>query len=249
MYKKIKTKILNYSRYIFELNSKNYLKQKFELWDELNNYLDRTSSTGCNYTDYAEIHKHVIKYKPKEILECGTGVSTIVLAHALKENNKGGRITSLESEYKYLEQAQKLLPSKLSQYVEMIYSPVVEDSFSLFRGCRYRDIPSRKYDFIFVDGPSYVAPSDGTIAFDIDCLNIIKESIDPVYAIIDKRVSTCYVLQKVLGKEKVKYNPYKHLGYVGPCTKNDVKHFSATKPSEAFNDSFKLMGKSLLKLK
>ena len=235
-------------RRLLEIKAKRYLKKDNELWRQLTDYLHKSSSTGCNYSDYAALYKHVLEHKPKEILECGTGVSTIIMAQALKKVGGRGRITSLESIEKYFELAQSLLPKDLSNYVEIKFSSVIEDSFSLFRGCRYRDIPmDRKYDFIYVDGPSYVAPSDDTVTFDFDFLYIVQHSNHPVYAIIDKRVSSCYVFQKVFGKNKVKYDSFRHLGFAGPCTKNDIKHFSKI-PSEAFTDSFSLFGNSVLKL-
>ena len=78
----IKGRILRYMRNLFEIKAKRYLKKDNELWRRLTDYLHKSSSTGCNYSDYGAIYKHVLENKPKEILECGTGVSTIVMAQA-----------------------------------------------------------------------------------------------------------------------------------------------------------------------
>ena len=236
---RIKSKLLKIAIGLTEKKIVRQIKKNDGLWKELNNYLKKSNSTGCSYSDYWEIYSFVRNKKPKEILECGTGVSTIVMAHALLENEKEGykgRITSLESIEKYYEMARELLPNHFKAYVDLIYSPVVEDYHSLFRGVRYRDIPlDRKYDFVYVDGPSYVAPTDGALTFNYDYLYIIKNTDHPVYAIVDKRVSTCYVYQKIFGLKKVNYNAFKHLGFLGPCTKHDIKHFNSTTPSSAFN--------------
>jgi predicted O-methyltransferase YrrM len=173
MFSIIKRKTISFIRKSLEKRAKKFLQSKIELWDELSDYAAKSSSIGCSYTDLAEIYKYIKEKKPKEILECGTGISTIVMALALKENGDG-HITSMESEENYFEIAASLLPVSLSKYVEIIFSPVIEDSYSLFRGCRYKDIPLEKqYDFVFVDGPSYVAPSDGTITFNFDYLYIL----------------------------------------------------------------------------
>ena len=251
--KKIESYLLNNAGRLFEKKYLFQIKKKGGLWKELNNYLSRSKFTGCSYSDYWAIYSFVRNKKPKEILECGTGVSTVVMAYALVENEKEGfqgRITSMESVEKYYKMAQKLLPVHMESYADLIYSPVVEDYYSLFRGVRYRDIPiNRDYDFVYVDGPSYVAPSDGTFAFDFDYLHIVKQSHNPVYAIIDKRVSTCYVFQKIFGLDKVRYNAFRHLGFAGPCSKKDIKHFDTTTPSSAFDKSFRVFGNSELHLK
>ena len=245
--------MLNNTRRILEKKYFHQIRKKDGLWKELSSYLTKSGFTGCGYSDFWAIYSFVRSKKPKEILECGTGISTVVMAYALIENEKEGykgRITSMESVEKYYEMAQKLLPDHMTFCVDLICSPVVEDYYSLYRGVRYRDVPvDRNYDFVFVDGPSYVAPSDGTIAFDFDYLHIVKNSQSSVYAIIDKRVSTCYVFQKIFGLEKVRYNAIRHLGFAGPCTKEDIKHFDTTTPSSAFDESFRMFGNTNLNLK
>ena len=252
-FKKVKSRLVNIVRDKVEKNNLKNMRKNNELWKVLNDYMAKSKSTGCQYSDYWELYSFVRKNKPKEILECGTGVSTIVMAYALLENEKegyNGRITSVESVKEYYEMAKEILPVHIAPYVDLICSPLIEDYYALFRGVRYKDVPlDRTYDFVYVDGPSYTAPSDGTIAFDFDYLHIVKNSDKPVYAIIDKRVSTCYVFQKIFGLEKVKYNALIHLGFAGPCSKEDIKHFVQKFPSSAFGKSFKPFGKTELNLK
>jgi len=253
LFLKLKFKFFVILRYFIEKKNTKLLRNNKGLWDELNNYLNKSKSTGCNISDYWEIYKYVRKNKPKEILECGTGVSTVVMAYALIENEKEGfhgRITSMESINKYLLMAKKLLPINMNKYVEFVLSPVVEDNYALFRGMRYEKIPKdRNYDFVYVDGPSYFCPKDGSVTFDYDLLHVIKHSNTKVSAIVDKRVSSCYVFQKVLGKEKVKYNAISHLGFIGPCNKFDLLNFDKITPSSVFSSSFKLFNNSVLDFK
>lgn len=251
--KRLKLKLLRIAGSLFEKKSMFQIRKNDGLWKELNNYLVKSKSTGCQYSDYWEMYSYVRNKKPKEILECGTGVSTVVMAYALIENEKEGykgRITSMESIEKYYKMAQQLLPDHMTSYVDLICSPVVEDCYSLFRGVRYRDVPmDREYDFVFVDGPDYVAPSDSTITFDFDYFHIVKNSHNHVYAIIDKRISTCYVFQKIFGVGKVRYDPIKNLGFAGPCSKNDIKCFERETASSAFLHSFRAFGNTKLSLK
>ena len=238
----LKFKISVIFRYIIENRNTRLLKKNKDLWIELNNYLEKSKSTGCNISDYWEMYNYVRKHKPAEILECGTGVSTVVMAYALIENEKEGykgRITSMESIDKYLVMAKNLLPKHMNKYVDFVLSPVIEDTYALYRGMRYEKIPmDRNYDFVYVDGPSYYCPKDGSVTFDYDLLYIIKNSSTNVSAMIDKRVSSCYVFQKVLGKEIVKYNAIIHLGFVKPCNKYDLLNFNKNEPSSVFIKSF-----------
>ena len=160
--------LLNHSKKLSEYLYIYRLKKNKGLWLELTQYLVQSQSTGCSYTDYWKLYSFVRKNKPKEILECGTGVSTVVMAYALIENeqdgNGKGRVTSMESSSQYYDMQMSLIPQHIRPYVELILSDVIEDSFSLFRGVRYEKVPlDRKYDFVYVDDPSYEAPSDNTI--------------------------------------------------------------------------------------
>jgi len=51
---------------------------------------------------------------------------------------------------------------------------------------------------------------------------VLLQSTKPVAGMVDKRVSTCYVLQQLLGTDRVKYDPVAHLGFIKPSTKNDL---------------------------
>jgi predicted O-methyltransferase YrrM len=246
----VKIRLLAYWRALLNRRSHLHLRRNARLYDELQLYLQRTGSTGCNYLDYWELYRAVRKRKPREILECGTGVSTVVLALALKENEEEtgvpGRITSLEEEPRYFEDAKSLFPPAYAQYVELVLSPRIEDYYGMFRGVRYRDVPSRPYDFVFIDGPNYLAPTDGSVTFDFDLLHLLRYAEHEVYAIIDKRVTTCFVLQRLLRPGLVRYVARKHLCFVGPASRRDIQYIDPKVPSAAFGDSFRTFGNSTL---
>lgn len=225
------------------------IQKNEELWTALSAYLHETNSTGCSYIDYWELYRAVRTLKPQLILECGTGVSTVVIAQAVLENARegvDGRIISMEEMPEYYEMARRILPSVYAKVVEIRLSPVVEDTHSLFRGVRYRDVPKMDYDFAFIDGPNYKAPSDGMLTFDFDFIHAVKNSSKPLNGLVDKRVSTCYVLQKIFGTQKVRYDGVKHLGTCVGCSADDVKDLNRDTPSLAFADSFRLFGNSRL---
>ena len=233
--------------------SERRLRATGALWRELHTYLERSRSTGCSYTDYWYLYRAIRLGKPKEVLECGTGVSTLVIAHALMENAAEGaapgRITSMEEHAEWLEMSKALLPQAYHTYVDFRLSPTVEDYYSLFRGVRYRDVPEdRAYDFVFVDGPSYVSPVDGTPTFDLDLLHVLQRSDSAVAGLVDKRVSSCFVFQQLLGSDKVRYSPVLGIGFVAACTRADLGGITRSLSSANFEDSFRLLGPTRLSL-
>jgi len=149
----------------------------------------------------------------------------------------------------YYAMAVELLPEYLKTYVEFRLSPRIEDYYDLFRGVRYRDVPDRPYDFVFVDGPDLHAPSDGSLTFDFDYIHVLKNSEKPVYGIVDYRLSTSYVFQIVFGLDKVKFSAYHELAFVGPCTKDDLIPMELEPLTATFLRNARLFGNTELKLR
>lgn len=204
------------------------IREKPALWDWLEWYKERTSSTGCSYGDYLALYNYVRIHKPREVLECGTGLSTVVLAYALMENERehglSWRLTSLEENREYYELARKSLPEELAgdSRVRLVLSDIVEDSYELFRGVRYKDVPQAPYDFVFVDGPRKLAdPEEKPLTFDFDFIRVVLASDRPVGAMIDTRTSTAYVCS-LLFPTHFRYDYVRKLGVVLPATRRDI---------------------------
>lgn len=237
-------------RKLAERRGRAFLTARADLWRALQEYLSQTRSTGCSVTDYWVLYREIIRLRPLEVLECGTGVSTLVIAHALADlertTGRTGRVTSMEEHREWLDLAVRLLPPQYARFVDFRLSTTVEDRWSLFRGVRYADTPPRAYDFVFVDGPSYVSPEDGTPTFDFDFIHVLRSSERPVAGLIDKRVSTCFVLQQILGPSKVKYSPVLGVGTVAPCRRQDLGNLDRRLSSANFEASFRLVGRTRL---
>lgn len=209
-----------------ESQAKRALQKDTQLWDLLQSYLQSSPSTGCSYSDYLLLYKYIRNRKPKEILECGTGVSTVVIASALKENERDygvkGHVTSMEESPHYYEAALRLFPEKLKTYADIIYSPVVEDTYHFLRGMRYRDVPPRPYDFVFIDGPDHLCdPKGEMVLFNFDFVNVVKNTKNPVGAIIDTRTTTCFVFWLLFG-DKFRYDYVRKIGIVEPVMAHDL---------------------------
>jgi len=197
-------------------------------WQPLQSYLSRTNSTGCSYIDYWHLYAAVKQYRPKTILELGTGASTVVLGHAVTD--WGGHVVSMEESPEWYKHALDNLPRGLP--VDIVLSETVEDSFSIFRGIRYRDIPPGSYDFVFVDGPGYKTKT-GEVTFDFDLIALVAKTARPLRGIIDKRISTCFVMQRVL-PGKVRYVKHLGLAFVDAVTQADLRSIDPTTPSASF---------------
>jgi len=227
------------------------MRSNAALWQTLQDYLACSNSTGGEYSDYMALYDHVRIHRPREILECGTGVSTVVIAFALRENEREfgirGRIASMEDKEQWYRVAEELLPPDLTPYVDLILSPRVEDSWYLFRGIRYESVPDRKYDFVFVDGPDFDSLSDGKLTFDFDLIRVVEKADHPVYAIVDDRLSTSFVYQKVFGPDKACYRTTHRLCFVGPVTCHDIRGMEAQKA--CFIHSFRYFGVSELEIR
>ena len=153
----------------------------------------------------------------------------------------GGGVTSMEEVDKWADMAREIMPEHYRHYVNIVVSETVEDSFSLFRGMRYENVPDLEYDFVFIDGPKYTTKLDGHPTFDFDYINILRKSNKPVMGLIDQRVSTVFVLQQLLGIDKIKYLPAYGVTVIKPCVKEDLGSLDKKLSSSNFIPSFRVL--------
>jgi hypothetical protein len=192
------------------------------LLDELTHYAAESRSTGCQWTDYWTLYAAIRKYRPREVLECGTGVSTIVIAHALLANGRG-RVTSMEESGEWFAMACRLLPDRYKSVVDLRLSETVADGHAMFRGIRYKDVPARPYDFIFVDGPDFAGDLKQTESCDFDFIHVLRNSDTPIRGIVDSRTGTFWTLARILGTAKVRFSYLQRHGIILPCTRSDIR--------------------------
>ena len=183
-----------------------------------------------NWIKYETLYRLIRSRKPEEILELGAGTSTVVIAHALMDNDRESgdhsrapRVTSLEEREKYHSRTTGAFPGHLRKYADILLRPKTEGYYQLFRGVRYADVPMRPYEFVFVDGPTTGAPSDGQKTFDFDFLDVVSRSERPVSAVVDLRLSGLWAYEHVFGRGKVMLDRRCALGFVGPVTKKDMR--------------------------
>ena len=88
----------------------------------------RSASTGCTYHELGTLYRHIVTRKPRYVLELGSGISTLVLAHAAKVvRDQGGacKVISMEEDSFYFDNLKSLLPVWISDYATVIHSPLM----------------------------------------------------------------------------------------------------------------------------
>jgi len=93
------------------------------------------------------LHDHVMRTRPKAVLELGSGASTLAMAHACKAVN--AKLTSLEHDKAWLAKTRAALQKAgLLEHVLLVHAPLVGKPPMYARKAL-----KRSYDFIFIDGP------------------------------------------------------------------------------------------------
>ena len=102
------------------------------------------------------IVENLLRYRPRTVIECGSGVSTLITAYIL-EKIGGGKIYSLDHEQKFGQQTAELLQLHgLTDYAEVIYAPLTTHHIGdkTYQWYDLSRLPTTApIDFITVDGP------------------------------------------------------------------------------------------------
>lgn len=221
-----------------------------QLWTLMERAAAGTAVTGASYSDYLTLYEQVRTHRPREILECGTGISTVVLARALIENAEEdgtapGRVTSMEDDAEWHRIAGARLPDEVRPVIDLVHAPKVDGFYKCFRGVCYEHVPDRPYDFVFSDGPDRHSPVNGDKLFNLDLINVVRRSETPVRAVVDNHYLTFYILQKVFGLDLARYSVGHKLMFVGPVTRHDVRFLK----KESFVADLRLFRRTELRLR
>jgi predicted O-methyltransferase YrrM len=109
------------------------------------------------------LEKHIRRVKPHRVLEFGSGLSTVCLAHFLKESvGDGARLTSIDQSAEYLPDTRALLEQlELSELVDLQVRPLRAQTFADgsistydFDESFFAELSSSPPDIVLVDGPS-----------------------------------------------------------------------------------------------
>lgn len=128
------------------------------------------------------LHQLVRNERPKHVLECGSGVSTLVLAYALRDID-GASLVTLEHDRRYLASTRELLRHHgLSDAVDLRFAPLVPVETGT-EGDRWYDpeqLPSGPIDLMFIDGP----PSNSGRPARAPALQLVDDRLAPDATIV-----------------------------------------------------------------
>lgn len=127
-----------------------------------------TDPISIDYIDLARLHFLITSRKCLNVLELGSGYSSIAIAHALKINSDASNgllpkslrrqnpwhLDSVDESEDWLNLAMSRIPANLKKYVNFHWTKVSLGTFNDRPATFYHDIPNRAYDLIYVDGPS-----------------------------------------------------------------------------------------------
>lgn len=100
--------------------------------------------------------RHALKAQPRTVVECSSGISTLVLARCM-QINYGGKVFSLEHDPAFAHQTREQLSLHgLSDYAEVIVAPLEPfahgaEKFSWY--ARAALLPDMQIDMLVIDGP------------------------------------------------------------------------------------------------
>ena len=166
------------------------LRLEWALWRDLAPLMVKSSSKGCTFHELDVLYRHIVRHRPKYVLELGAGISTVVLAHAAEKVRRTGApctIISMEENPSYYKELKNLFTTGVSNCVELIQSPTEDRKIGGRIARCYVTKPRHAYDFVFIDGPQ--VPKDANY-FDGDILDVVEWNSKAFTAYLDGRLET-----------------------------------------------------------
>ncbi len=101
------------------------------------------------------IKDHCIAKKPETIVECSSGLSTLILAGCCQKNNSG-HVYSLENGEQYQHKTlQQLKQFQLQNYADVFYAPLINYKINhrQYDWYQYDSVSKLEIDMLVIDGP------------------------------------------------------------------------------------------------
>jgi hypothetical protein len=149
-----------------------------------------------DFADLWFLFHSIVARKPDLILEFGCGCSTVVMAQALKTNG-GGFLYSVDADPYWASLARDAMPSYLSSFCEISYSPleIVERNGVL--GYKHLKLPAIAPNFVYLDGPALTKE----VQIAIDILDMEEKLPSDFCMVIDGRWENAQYLRRHLKRE------------------------------------------------
>ena len=191
-----------------------YIKRRKQLFYLISNCSKKSNSTGVSFSDYKVLYDVIKKHKPKNVLELGSGISSIIMAYALKENfletKTRGLLETYEEDSFYFKQIKNIIRKDLKEFVNFNFSKRITKRILNMKASMYKSVKIKEYDFIFIDGPTLWSKNEKKIghkSFNADILRILsKIKKPPKLILLDKKIGTMWALRKCLPYTSLDFN-------------------------------------------
>ena len=165
-------------------------KHKKEYTD-IDQYLSKFRFSGGLKNFYGgyklwNLHQLLLSFKPKRILEFGSGSSTMVFCEYLRKHN--GSLLSIDEEEKWALNTRRLVNLQPTDSIEIINSKKKCRPDTVPREIKYELSLQDYYDFVFVDGPSLKV--DGVKWKDAVNSDVLELAQRPEVIVVDGRRAT-----------------------------------------------------------
>lgn len=159
---------------------------------------------------YVHLHRLLAAFKPRTILEFGSGSSTGVFAVYARKS--GARVCTTEDNLVWQENTKRALGELVIHVEFLLTSSVGEKGFP--NRCYYVFKTDKIFDLVYVDGPPLIinGQADGS-AVNWNIVDMIYKGLGPQYIIIDGRIST------------VRYIATNFLKDYTPCLREEGRRF------------------------
>ena len=230
LYLKLRKKYFKYCRLSAEKAARLSLRKNRDLNDLVKEVNKQSESTGLSNVGYLRLYQMLRNIKPEYVLECGTGKSTFIIAHAMSQNGNGRKIVTMEESEEWAKKQRGLLanifshkkadvwfPGRTENLIELVYSPTTIERHRIWAGSCYENIIDYPYTFIMVDGPQLTEE----YFINVDLINILKRSNSPVSVWIDGRWATVAMCRALFGDKVIRKPGWKHTE-IYSATREDI---------------------------
>ncbi len=198
---RIRERCLTLNRKIAHRCSRYGNKQTYK---QIDSYVNKYRSHGglknpCQHYKLFKLKQLLKEEKPKSILELGTGLSTIIFAEYVR-NNQIAHLTSVDESSNWLKNSQELagIDSSDDRFC-MIQANRLIINDSALKQIKYDATFEKDFDCVFIDGPnSEIDGVKNKDAVNTNIFDIIERKL-PRLIIVDIRRSTVEEIIKRLG--------------------------------------------------
>ncbi len=108
----------------------------------------------ADHDDLWRLYSNIRKRKPEQVIEFGSGCSTLIIAEALRRNSRG-KLLSIETDAYWASRTRQELPQILCPLVTVLLTGIEQVKHGDLVLWRHANVPYIEVDFIYLDGPNW----------------------------------------------------------------------------------------------